>query len=1023
MPVQLRREGPSSARSADMRDAVTDTVTFRRSRLSAPARPVSPRTRGARRAPSDDGGRRPSSLGYLAVIVFLFLAGLGAIGAIATVAAYNVLAADLDDPEALTTYILPEETIVYDRTGEEELARFGDFQREVVGFDEIPPIVVDATTAIEDKTFWENAGFDPVGIIAAGVDSIRGDSRGASTITQQLVRARLLRPELVQDSERTVERKLKEIIQSIRVTQEFEGPEGKREIITAYLNQNYYGNQTYGVKAAYEKYFGKEFTAENVTLSEAALLAALPQSPSNYDLVRNAQVRCGVSVDEEAECPAEETTLVVPTDTKIVARRNAILDLMAAGDRTPLTGDTFSAAEFEAAKDEEVLLAAQTNPRWTAPHFVWAVRDELTRKLCGEEAQSCELLDQGGLRVTTTIDLELQDVAERWVKLAARVPHFRDPEVQERYARDIGFDEIPDWVRNLEDKDVRNGALVALDYQTGELVAYVGSADYYSGANRPEFQPQYDVVGQGFRQPGSAFKPFNYAVGIDEGRFSAGTVLMDAATDFGGDYTPNNSDGLERGPVSVRKALQFSLNIPAVKAVGLNDPAHVFDRARDFGMTFQSDTTDAGLSLALGVAETRPVDLVTAYGTLANEGRRTGHTSILRVTDRDGTDVAEPHERPEGEQVISPQAAAVVTDILDENTVRRVNPYWGEFQVRDANGDRRPATLKTGTNNDAKDLNAYGYVAAPTEEAREDGAYALAVGVWNGNSDNTPVSTPESPVFSIDIATYVWQGFLNEATAEWPIARFERPGGLVEVEIDPFTGYRARGGGPSVEELFIEGEEPDRRLDDGVCGDEVVETIGLETEFDRWMDANRDWIARAERGPGTRGGPDGTAVAYFYNSEFNPYGRTWGAVVGDECGAPTPAPTCFPVPTPDASGVVPSFAVPSAEGSGPAPVPCPTEAPSASPSASASPSVDPSASPDTSHTPPPSVEPTAAPTEAPTPEPTAVPTPTPTPEPTPVPSEEPPEEPPAEEPPAEDGDTTGEEDPPPDDPAPATPVP
>ncbi len=262
-------------------------------------------------------------------------------------------------------------------------------------------------------------------------------------------------------------------------------------------------------------------------------------------------------------------------------------------------------------------------------------------------------------------------------------------------------------------------------------------------------------------------------------------MLMDSATDFGGDYTPSNADNLERGPVRVRNALQFSLNIPSVKTMGLNEPSHVFQRAKDFGMTFQSEETDAGLALGLGVAETRPIDLVTAYGTLANGGKRIGHTTILEIKDRAGEDVRDPYTPPEGEQVISPQAAYIVTDILRENTVRGVNPFWGRFQIRDENGDYRQATLKTGTNNDARDLNAYGYLAPPSEEGRADGAYALAVGVWNGNSDNTPVGQ----VFSIDVSTYVWQGFLREATATWPLARFARPdSGLVEVAIDPFTG-------------------------------------------------------------------------------------------------------------------------------------------------------------------------------------------------------------------------------------------
>ena len=958
-------------------------MTDPRIRSNGGARKDAPRQAGNGRS---QRRRRQSTLGWIAVIVFGFLAGIGAIGGIAVVAAYSALANDptLPDVSTLTDYELPEETILYDRTGKAELARFGDFKREVVTFEEIPPIILDATTAIEDKTFWENAGFDPLAIVAAGIESVRGNSRGASTITQQLVRARLLDDALVQEKGRTAERKLKEIIQSIRLTQAFQGEDGKREIITAYLNQNYYGNQTYGVKAAYERYFGKAFTVENVTPAEAAIIAALPQSPSNYDLVRNAVVECGVDIAEGVECPAAESTLVVPEDTKIYQRRNAVLDLLAQG-RTPMSGNDFSAADFEAAKSDPIVLTGQTSPRWQAPHFVWAVRDELTAKLCADEATTCPALERGGLRVTTTVDLELQRIAERWVEVAAHVPHRDNPEA---VAKRLGFDYEP-WMRNLVNKNVRNGALVALDYQTGELIAYVGSARYYATKSSPAFQPQYDVVGQGYRQPGSAFKPFNYAVGIDDRTLTAGSVFMDSATDFGGDYTPNNADRLERGPVRVRTALQFSLNIPSVKAMAVNGPDHVFSRAKDLGMAFQSETTDAGLALALGVAEVRPIDLVTAYGTLANGGRAIGHTTILSVKDRSGKDVVDPYVPPAGEQIISEQAAYIVTDILDENTIKRVNPFWGKFQVQDTNGDRRPATLKTGTNNDAKDLNAYGYVGAPSEEGRAGGAYALAVGVWNGNSDNTPVSTADAPVFSIDVSTYVWQGFLNEAAAKWPIADFARPGGLVEVAIDPWTGALARDGAEAVNEWFIEGTQPNDRLADNTCGDAVLQWmtdngLAFETKFPTWLDADRDWIDRAERGAGTVGGPDKTRTAYFYNGRFTPYGKTWGAIVGgDGCGSPSPSPTCFPVPTPDPSGLVPSFSPPSPTGSETVALACPT--PSASPSAS--PSVEPSVEP--TLTP----EPTPLPTPAPTPPP-ATPTPAPTPTPTPTPTT-PPTDPPS----------------------------
>ena len=300
-------------------------------------------------------------MGWIAVIVFMFLAGLGAIGAVAAIAVYNSLTVGLDDPNLLTHYALQQESVIYDRTGAVELARFGNAKREIVTFDEIPKVLLDATTAVEDKTFWDNAGFDPVAIVSAALGSLRGDNRGASTITQQLVRARLLDPALVQDPSRTAERKLKEIIQSIRVTEAFPGETGKQAIITAYLNQNYYGNQSYGVKAAVDGYFGIDIS--KIDPAQAAVIAGLPKSPSNYDLVRNAIEQCTTSVAEGDPCP--ESQLVVPADTNVVQRRNLILELLAAG-RTPMSGAQYTSAEFKSAESEPVVLSSQVTARWIA---------------------------------------------------------------------------------------------------------------------------------------------------------------------------------------------------------------------------------------------------------------------------------------------------------------------------------------------------------------------------------------------------------------------------------------------------------------------------------------------------------------------------------------------------------------------------------------------------------------------------------------------------------------------------------
>ncbi len=909
------------------------------------------RGRGPSRSP-----RRQSTAGYVASILFLLVTGLGAIGAVAVVGVYASSTTGLTDPSELERIEFQEETVVYDRTGETEIARFGELRREVVTFAEIPASLIDATTAIEDKSFWTNPGFDPAAIVSSGIDAIRGNARGGSTITQQLVRQRLLDAELVQSRERTFERKLKEIVQSIRLTNAFPGEEGKQRIITAYLNQNFYGNNSYGVKAAARNYFDKSL--DELTLAEAAIIAALPQSPSNYDLVRNAVIQA-------------DGSLVVPPTTEIVQRRNRVLELMADG-RTPLSGDAFSPSDFATAAREPVVLAQQSAEPWIAPHFVWAVRQELTERLCGPDVSTCPALERGGFRVTTTIDLRLQEIAEKWVRAATIVPHADDPEAA---AAALGID-YDKWIANLRSKDLHNGALVALDYETGELVAYVGSADYASQDASPQFQPQFDVLSSGWRQPGSAFKPFNYLTGIDDRTMTAATMLLDVATDFGGGYTPSNADNLERGPVRVRQALQFSLNIPSVKAMAVNQPDHVFSRAKDYGMTFRTETTNAGLAFALGVQEVRPVDLVTAYGTIATGGRRIDHRTIMRVQDRSGADAVPPITDTAGERVVSPEAAAIVTDILAGNTDRRINPFWGRFAVTDGK-ERRPATLKTGTSNDAKDLNAYGFMAAPLADGRAAGEYALAVGVWNGNSDNSVVSTAKNPLFSIDVSTFVWQAFMNEATAGWAINDFVRPPGLTAVRVDPWTGLLPGPEGPTVTELFIAGTEPRQAIgvDTGVCGEAILSATGFETRFSNWLAADLDWIKRAQRGAGVRGGPEGTRTAYFYNNSYAPNGKTWGALLGDvPCREPLPS--CFDVPTPDPSGIIPSFDAPSLDPSASPLPPCTTPEPSPEESPSEEPSVEPSPS----DTPIPSVPlpsvplpslPVPSPTPAPSPAPSA----------------------------------------------------
>ncbi len=909
--------------------------------------------------------------------LFLFgvLALLGMAGAVAGIGLYLTLSANLPDPHQLEQMELIQQSVVYARDGTTQLATFGTENRTVLLFKDIPPVLVDATTAVEDGTFWDNSGFDPVGILASGLDALRGRPRGASTITQQLVRQRLLTTNGTAQDQPTPIRKIKEIIQSIRVTQAFPGVEGKQRIVAAYLNQNYYGNDTYGVAAAIKGYFGIDITdpKQKLTLAQAAIIAALPQAPDYYDLVQNAQPVCTTDPNLDPTDPAcKGTQLVVPQDSPIVQRRNAVLDLMASG-RTPLSGP-YTPEQYAAAKQEPVVLASQKVKAWQASQFVYQVRKELATQLCGAGVDTCPVLERGGLNIQTTLDWKIQGIAQKWVKAAAILPHQKNPAA---YAKTLGVP-YQAWMRNLTNKSLYNGALIAEDYQTGQIIAYVGSADATATKATKKFQPQFDVLADGWRQPGSAFKPIMYATGIADRYFTAASVFMDVATDMGGGYIPTDADLLERGPVRMQDALRFSLNIPAVKALSVVGVPRVQAQAEAMGVKFQNGQTNAGLSFALGVAEVHGVDLVRAYGTLADGGQLADQTTLLKVTDSNNTVVIDHTDitKVQVTKAIDPQAAYIITDTLAGNTQPSINPFWGQFELTNAKGQHRPATLKTGTNNDAKDLNAWGYIGAPSASDRAKGEYALAVGAWNGNSDNTVVSSPSDPLFSIDVTTYVWQGFLQEATKSWSLNGFIKPDGLDQAAVDPWTGSLPSGKGPQVTQLFLPGTAPTSALPADTCGDAVLTSVGFEKDNPAWLAADRAWLKRAQKGAFVGGGAKGSRTSYFYNGGFNPYGHSWGPLVnGGGCGSPSPSPSFDPCASP-----LPSDSSLPSDGS---------SAPGASSVLCPSPSVAPSASTIPSESLPVESAPPTAPPPTPTPIPTPAPTPTPTLSPTSPPSSTP----------------------------------
>ena len=870
-------------------------------------------------------GRTGSTIGRIVVVVLVVLllssVLLAGAGLVFAVGAYNYYAAGLPDPAvALTNIEFEQQTIIFDRTGKTELARLGELKREVVAYDQLPGEILDATTAIEDKDFWINAGFDPVGIVSAGLDTLSGRPRGASTITQQLVRAKLLPPEAFQGS--TYERKIREIIQSIRLTDAFPGEKGKQQIITAYLNQNFYGNQSYGVKAAAKSYFGKSLA--DLTLAQDAILAAIPQSPTKFDLVRNADEICLDNVAEGQECT--NFKLVVPQDSEIVQRRNKVLDLMKT--RSTLTGTRHTAAEYEAAKSEPVELRAQVGVDWKAPHFVWQVRRQLAEILCPASVNDCPEVDTGGYTVITTLDMDMQRSVEKWVYVAARATNSKDPQAI------LAARKIPaadrKWILGLRGHNINNAAGAVIDYRTGDVLAYAGSASYVSKGNK-RFQPQFDVLADGWRQPGSAIKPVDYVIGIDDGTLTASTLLMDVVTNFGNKFIPTQADKLERGPVRLRSALQFSLNIPAIKATIMTGLQHTFDRTKDLGLTYPN-TAIPVLSMGIGTLEVHPIDLLGAYGTIANGGVRMPRQVIGKIVDHAGRTIwPVPTSNPTSTQATSRGAAYIITDILAGNTDKKVNPYWGKWAIYDGK-TRRPAAYKTGTTSDNRDVAAYGYLAPPADK----NAPALAVGVWMGNSDNSP----NDGKLSLDTSAPLWSAILREVSRGEPIAQFKVPSGLDSATVDAFTGLRP---GPfttkTVKELFLPGTVPTQKdplriaaevdeatgllWQDGCVGPKVTRGFfnlsEVEASFPAWQKANAAWGARAAKGSGVRGGPKSTRTSYFYNGAFAPFGRTWGApfMPKDLCPIVIPPPVCSPFDTPTPIPSVPTpTCTPISSGSG-----------------------------------------------------------------------------------------------------------
>jgi 1A family penicillin-binding protein len=603
---------------------------------------------------------------------------------------YTYIAIGLPAPEELPTRSLTfTSTKIYDRNGGLLYEVFDPQggRRTLVPLENISPYLCQATIATEDKHFYQHSGVDPIGITRAVWQNVIEQSivSGASTIPQQLARTVFLSPE--ERVQRTLSRKIKEAVLAIEITRRYP----KDIILEVYLNTIYYGNLAYGIEAAAQTYFGK--TAADLSLAEAALLAGLPHSPAIYDPFTN---------PEAAQ-----------------ARQAVVLGLMTReGYITP--------AQAEAARSEELQFVALRGGI-RAPHFVTYVRQLL------EQKYGSAILYQGGLQVYTTLDLRLQEIAERVSR---------------------------EQVTALADKHATNAALVAIRPDTGEILAMLGSVDFFN----PEIDGQVNVALR-LRQPGSAIKPVTYVAAFEKG-WTPASLIMDVPTEFPDGYKPINHDEKFHGPVLVREALGNSYNVPAVKMLQYVGLPAFLEMAQRLGIHSLNRPDDYGLSLTLGAGDVTLLELTGAYAVFANSGRRMSPVAVLRILDSHGQ-MIERYHPPKGQQVIFPQHAYLITSILSDNEVR----------TPDSDPDgvlklSRPAAVKTGTTDGWRDNWTVGYTSE------------LVAGVWVGNSDNTPMAE----ISGVEGAGPIWHNFMEEALADTPPREFIRPGGIETIEICADSG-------------------------------------------------------------------------------------------------------------------------------------------------------------------------------------------------------------------------------------------
>ena len=846
------------------------------------------RRSATRRAPRR--GLATFLLGTLAAIGLMLGGSLvGTAGGM--LAAYNYFASGLPDPRVLDNVELPQSTYVYDRTGKTLLARFECQNREAVPFKAIPTVLVNATVASEDRTFWTNSGIDVQGIMRAAYADLRagGIVQGASTITQQVIKyadaikeaekqsapsgaphaSAALDPnasdqqsegDICQPPEptflqgRTFEDKIREVILATQVTDAYPGRAGKEKILETYMNLINYGNGSYGIKAAAANYFGISDLSK-LSLAQAAFLAGLPQAPGAYDPYLNNH-----------------------GPEKAIERRNQVLGAMLD------VGYITKAQHDQAVKVTwEEMGPSRISSPLREPHFTFRVEREAESILSSLGFENpAQLVRTGGYRITTTIDMGLQAEAHK---------------------------QVAKWVKALADKNVGNGALVAINSATGEIVAYIGSVDYYNRKD-PRVDGQFDVAGLGRRQPGSAFKPITYSSAFKAREATPATFFLDNTTQFGTSpataYVPTNADITDHGPLLATDAIRYSLNVPSVMMQYLVGPEVTAKFAETMGIASEKyiNDLDPGLTLTLGSVPVNLTNMTQAYGVFAEQGALHPATTIREIRDRNGRLVYSLDQNaPQVTHPLTTAEAYLMHWILEGNTNPRTNAVWGSrAELNAPDGTRRHAGFKTGTTNDFRDVSGFGYVPG-----------GLVTGVWMGNNNQEPMSTVLGRgLFSADGPLYLWHDFMEIALNkpwDWngkkpvPVRDISKPDGVVMADVCTFSGMLATGDcGPTRQVPFLDGTLPPR---DNVhakgCFDVVQEVRQDSRRPKEWISSAQQWADRFVNGQtGSVGDP--TKIKTQFDKvrlRIGPLpGRSgFGApICGEVRATPTPVPTEAPPP-------------------------------------------------------------------------------------------------------------------------------